>query len=197
MSASKERNSRAPIIVPTTASGELTTAQEDLLLAHNYFKRIGRRQSIHEYAIHRHLKVKTKDSLARVISTFEDLHRAEMLTPPPLLADNIGFDAKGAVTRGRALAFGEGTVEAERAWAYGYTDAESPEHPWAIMRGQRRDVLEDTGTHHTNLNALATVDDATPDFKPFSDAAEAERTFQDIETAARRLRPEHKCQFAD
>ncbi|KAJ7026648.1 hypothetical protein C8F04DRAFT_1267869 [Mycena alexandri] len=156
MSTGKE--SRA-MIVPTDV--ELTT---DLVLGQHYFERIGRRQSIHEFAVNLHLKLKTKDSLALIISTFEELDRAQMSTPPPLIEGSFGFDAKAAVARGRALAFDEATLEAERAWPYG----------------------------HTYTGAVP-VDNTAPDIKPFSDAAEAERAFQEIEAIVRRLRPDHKC----
>ncbi|KAJ7015983.1 hypothetical protein C8F04DRAFT_1283416 [Mycena alexandri] len=133
MSSDKSRESL--ITLPTTTgelttSDELTTADELLLLANNYYERLGRRQKIHEYAVHRHLKTVTKDSLAYVLSTFDNLYSAEMQVPPPLAPEGFVFDAKAAIARGRELAFGEGTTEAVHAWAYGYsyTGSESAEH---------------------------------------------------------------------
>ncbi|KAJ7044747.1 hypothetical protein C8F04DRAFT_1250000 [Mycena alexandri] len=170
MSSSGQSRATA-ITVPTTSgelttASELTTAQEDLLLANNHFERIGRRQKIHQYAVHQHLKLMSKDSLALVISTFEILNRAEMQTPPPLLAGGVPFDPKAAIARGHALAFGEGTTEAEHAWAYGYTYTDG----------------EDTGRVSDN--------------DPRSVVDEAEEAFKNVEALAHRLRARHKAQCA-
>ncbi|KAJ7702507.1 hypothetical protein B0H16DRAFT_1483201 [Mycena metata] len=74
-------------------------AEEDLLLANHYFERIGRRVRIHEFAVQRHLKAPTKTSLSLVISTWDDLKRAQMQTPHPL---DAAVDAKAAIARGNS-----------------------------------------------------------------------------------------------
>ncbi|KAJ7025060.1 hypothetical protein C8F04DRAFT_1191853 [Mycena alexandri] len=199
---------------PTTSNGELATAgeltttttlteiahacthaekqaqqeaAEDLLLANNYFERIGRRQRIHEYAVHRHLKLINKSSLRMVIETFNSLHESESQVPPPLGA----FDAKAAIARGRAIAFSEGTTEAERAWAYGHTNEFTDEATWAdevtskvlmTTEGRRRDVLED---YHRSSDTGA------------SNFEEAKLALERIQSIARRLRPKRECEFSE
>ncbi|KAJ7727254.1 hypothetical protein B0H16DRAFT_1735294 [Mycena metata] len=199
----------SPISFPTTSPGELTTSTsftklthaekqaeeeraEDLLLANNYFERIGRRQRIHEYAVRQHLKLTTQRSLQLVIETFDSLYKSEMQVPPPLRTADDGFDAKAAIARGRALAFSPGTAEADRAWAYGYTDGEAIEHynyeatetAWAddvtnqVMsptEARRQDVLE---AHHA----------------PFS-VEDAMIALEHVQNIARRLLPKRECQI--
>ncbi|KAJ7768417.1 hypothetical protein B0H16DRAFT_1453123 [Mycena metata] len=208
------------------ATGELTTtpkpteltraekqAQEeraqDLIFATNYFERIGRRQRIHEYAVLQHLKSPTKNSLRLINETFDSLYQSEMQVPPLLPQDN-GFDPKAAVARGRALAFAPDTAEAERAWAYGYalTDGEGAEHyhidreaiEQALANGnpsglnlanrimstdaRRYDVLE---THHRSFQTSSTGTSSLED---------AKLALERIQSIARRLLPEEKCQYA-
>ncbi|KAJ7017200.1 hypothetical protein C8F04DRAFT_1200849 [Mycena alexandri] len=169
-------------------------AEEDLKLANNHFERISRRQRIHEYAVHRHLKHPTKGSLRLVIDTFDNLYQSEMQVPPPLCTEASAFDAKAAIARGREGAFSVlGTVEAERAWAYGYpyTDGEAAEHyqseaTWAeditnqvlsTTEGRRRDVLEE---HHS----------AFP-----TSLEDAKLALECIKNIAERLRPRQECEF--
>ncbi|KAJ7025851.1 hypothetical protein C8F04DRAFT_1268835 [Mycena alexandri] len=194
---SRSEQSRTPIF-PTASASELTTAvelttaqqnakaeaAEDLLLATRYYERIGTRQRIHEYAVHRHLKKPTKDSLALVVSTFDSLYRTEMQVPPPLLPADIFLDTKSAIARGRAQAFAEGTPEGDHMWAFVYhqIDGESLERDSALNSsgremgfGQRRDLIGDS-------------DDASAVLK------DAERALNDLLETASRLRSRHECQ---
>ncbi|KAJ7715059.1 hypothetical protein B0H16DRAFT_1742276 [Mycena metata] len=171
-------------------------AEEDLFLVNNYFSRIGRRQRIHEHAVHLHLKSPTKNSLRLVVETFDHLYDLETQVPPPLYPHNDTFDAKAAVARGRALAFSPDTAKAERVWAYGlpYTDGEAIERYLTNLghhtddqlpptQGGRRDVLE---AHHN-------TDPWTSTF----DIEGAKEALQRIQTLARRLLPQHECQFGE
>ncbi|KAJ7018308.1 hypothetical protein C8F04DRAFT_1199091 [Mycena alexandri] len=125
--------------VPTTR--RLTTAEkqaqqeaeEDRTLLTNYFERIGRRQRIHEAAVYHHLKYRSKDTLALLVSTFDSLYRVEMQTPPSLIREDLApIDAKAAIARGRALAFTEDPSEAELAWTYNNRiSGETLENAWA------------------------------------------------------------------
>ncbi|KAJ7043425.1 hypothetical protein C8F04DRAFT_1250863 [Mycena alexandri] len=159
MSPHKQSRRVSPITLPTsctdsepTTSGELTTIQqEDLLLAKNYFERIGRREKIHEVAVEHHLKGLSAETLDLVITTFGNLQRSRLQTPPPLLPENIRFDVKAAIARGRELAFAEYSAEAEHAWAYGYafegaecaSPSISPVSPRVEMpAGEREDPLD-------------------------------------------------------
>ncbi|KAJ7028788.1 hypothetical protein C8F04DRAFT_1265540 [Mycena alexandri] len=172
---SRDESRRSPIILPT-ASNELTTTQEDLLLANHYFERIGSRQRIHEYAIYCHLTQMNKDSLARIISTFETLNCTQMQTPPPILPKNVPFNAKDAIARGRALAFSEGTPEADHAWAYGYTNSEGAE----------------ARSSESNPNFAATgVEDQND---PTRTIDEAELAFKNVEALVNCLRARYECQ---
>ncbi|KAJ7020589.1 hypothetical protein C8F04DRAFT_1274893 [Mycena alexandri] len=109
--------------LPTTSTRRLLTAQEeaeeDRALLISYYERIGKRQRIHEAAIHHHMKFRNKDSLALVVSTFDSLYRTEMQTPPPLVPEGSApVDAKAAIARGRTLAFTQDPSEMECAWTY-------------------------------------------------------------------------------
>ncbi|KAJ7034001.1 hypothetical protein C8F04DRAFT_1260501 [Mycena alexandri] len=110
MSPHKQSQRVSPITLPTsctdsepTTSGELTTIQEDLLLAKNYYECIGRREKIHEVAVKHHLKGLSAETLDLVITTFGNLQRS-----------------RAAVACGRELAFAEDSAKAEHAWAYSY-----------------------------------------------------------------------------
>ncbi|KAJ7019275.1 hypothetical protein C8F04DRAFT_1197874 [Mycena alexandri] len=169
-------------------------ASEDLLLANNYYERIGRRQRIHEYAVHRHLKLTTKSSL-----------RLKSRSPPHSAPWTTPSNAKAAIARGRALAFAPGTVEGDRAWAYGYayTDAEAIERydaeaAWAdevtdqvlaTAQGRRRGVLED---HH---NASGTSSPIPSSATAFS-VEEAKLALERVQAIARRLLPKHESESA-
>ncbi|KAJ7030891.1 hypothetical protein C8F04DRAFT_1263382 [Mycena alexandri] len=154
MSSTEHTGRASPISVPTTdeltttqkslpsSTPHLTTAEEDVLLLTNYFERIGRRQRIHEAAVHHHLKYRSKDSLALVVSTFDGLYRIEMQVPPPLIGeDTPKVDAKACIARGRALAFAEDPLETEQVWAYNNRiDGERLETAWAEANPNSNDA---------------------------------------------------------
>ncbi|KAJ7021125.1 hypothetical protein C8F04DRAFT_1274116 [Mycena alexandri] len=168
-------------------------AEDDLLLANNYFERIGRRQRIHEYAVLQHLKPPTKNSLRLVVESFDNLYHSEMQVPPPLCTEGHTYDAKAAIARGRALAFSEGTPERDHG-AY-YTDGEAAEryHSEAAddvtnkilstAEGHRYDILED---HHP----ADTTASASPSNKP-SWPSSASKILHSA------FSPGHGCQFAE
>ncbi|KAJ7746695.1 hypothetical protein B0H16DRAFT_1462424 [Mycena metata] len=192
---------RKPWLIITNCS--LTTAQqnaakeaeEDLLLANSYFERIGRWQKIHEYTIQRHLHKANKYSLALINSTWDNLERAELQTPPPLYDEK--FDTKVVIARGHASAFEEGSAEAEHVWAYnpsstdngsiallGHIQGETVERLWNDLnkiKGHRQAAVLDQIEGHRQATMPYTVD-------------EAELTLEQIQAVARRLRPESRCQ---
>ncbi|KAJ7741121.1 hypothetical protein B0H16DRAFT_1464663 [Mycena metata] len=176
----------------TTVTGEFTTvskkltraevraqqeAKEDLELANHYFERIGTRRRIHEFAIQMHSTALTRDSLDRVVDTFENLHRAEMSTPPPLCAEDSGFDAKAAIARGRELAL---AIEAEHAWAYGFTE---------------RYTSVGVGVDISNEPAVPPAPKNTPDTNGAFSVDEAKAALEHIQNLAQRLLPHHRCNY--
>ncbi|KAJ7038449.1 hypothetical protein C8F04DRAFT_1256033 [Mycena alexandri] len=179
------------INLPTASTGELTTvpkkltaearaqqeAKGDLELANSYFERIGTRWCIHEFAIQMHSKALTRDSLARVVDTFENLYCAEMSTPPPLCAEDSGFDTKAAIPRGRKLAL---TIKAEHAWAYGF-----PERYTSVSVGV--DISNDPVVPPAPKN--------TPDTNIAFSADEAKAALEHIQNLAQRLLPHHRCNY--
>ncbi|KAJ7765190.1 hypothetical protein B0H16DRAFT_1454370 [Mycena metata] len=198
------KNSRAssPIILPTcelATNGELTTstrlthaekaakeqAAEDLLLANNYFERIGRCQRIHEYAVHRHLKHTSKSTLRLVIETFNDLYASEMQVPPPLGSPDDNYDAKAAIARGRALAFTKGTVPAE------HYDGEAVETAWADAVTNKVLATTEGGRRvHDDEVFPRSSGSAAPSLE------EAKLAVEHIENITLRLLPKHECKFA-
>ncbi|KAJ7723987.1 hypothetical protein B0H16DRAFT_1472585 [Mycena metata] len=206
-------------IFPTTSNGELTTdgelttntaklthaerqaqkeAEEDLLLANNYFERIGRRQRIHEYAVYHHLKHTSKSTLRLVVETFNDLYASEMQVPPPLRPADDKLDAKAAIARGRALAFTEGTPEAERAWAYGFTytngeaaehyDAQAVETEWADRITNQVLATPQDGRRVHDDNVFPRSSGSTA-----PSLEEAKLAVERIKNIALRLRPKQEC----
>lgn len=164
-------------------------AEEDLLLANHYFERIGRRVRIHEFAVQRHLKAPTKTSLSLVISTWDDLERAQMQTPPPL---DTAVDVKAAIARGRRLAFGEESSEAEHAWAYNPTSTENTGvGPIGHMQGE---TVEHAWVSAADNSSVADSDEC--EGAAYTTVEEAELALEQIQAIARRVRPEHRCPYS-
>ncbi|KAJ7019768.1 hypothetical protein C8F04DRAFT_1275911 [Mycena alexandri] len=171
-------------------------SKEVLEHAHNHFERLGRRERIHQVAVERHLKLLTKSSFALAIETFDDFYRTSMQVPPPLLLSNIPFDVKAAVARGRALAFSDGSLEAERAWAYGHTipaedsDDDAPA-PYIPQGGAHTDsegcALADPARFGGREMGPGSRRDVLEQGPPPFSSAEAKAAIANIEALAQRL----------
>ncbi|KAJ7029084.1 hypothetical protein C8F04DRAFT_1265301 [Mycena alexandri] len=203
----------SPIGFPTTSNGELTTdgeltltklthaekqAQqeraEDLLLANNYFERIGRRQRIHEYAVLHHLKHTSKHSLSLVIETFNTLYDSEMQVPPPLAT----ADAKAAIARGRALAFSPGTAEAERAGAYGYTDGEAIErYDGEAIETAWADAIANNVSSSTQKIHYDIFQNSSSSSAAAFSIDEAKLALERVQNIVQRLLRKHKSEFTE
>ncbi|KAJ7015830.1 hypothetical protein C8F04DRAFT_1284629 [Mycena alexandri] len=212
MSSSAKSRAESPIDFPTTSNSELTTAttfteiahaekhaqkeaEDDLLLANNYFERIGCHQRIHEYAVLQHLKSPTKNSLRLVVESFDNLYHSEIQVSPPLCTEGHTYDAKGAIARGRALAFSEGTPERDRG-AY-YTDGEAAEryHSEAVGALAAKTAWADDITNKILLTAEGRRYDVLKDHHPANTTAsglsleEAKLALEHVKNLAQRLLP--------
>ncbi|KAJ7026233.1 hypothetical protein C8F04DRAFT_1268409 [Mycena alexandri] len=186
---------------PTTATHRLTNAQkeaeEDRTLCINYFERIGKRQRIHEAAVYHHLKYRSKDTLALLVSTFESLYCVEMQTPPPLFSEDVDtppVDAKAAIARGRALAFTEDPSETEHAWTYNNRfSGEALEMAWAEANPDFARNDTHSAASSTSASTPAINGEAREVRAPFS-AEEAKAALDRIQMLAQRLLPPGRLQ---
>ncbi|KAJ7039010.1 hypothetical protein C8F04DRAFT_1179003 [Mycena alexandri] len=167
----------------TAQNNAAKEAEEDLLLANNYFERIGRRQKIHERP--------TNYSLAMINSTWNNLQNSEDANPPPLCTENSAFDAKAAIARGQRLGFPRGVRL--RPSTHGRT---IPVPPTTRASGRsntrtRPTVQASEGTTRRRSRAAKATRNAPG---PYS-VEEAELALEHIQEVVRRLRHERRCQL--